>query len=69
MEDILRLVESYGITLVLLIGCLYTLYRFFWFSVREVKQQFAEEHKNKNKVLADIQKKVDMIFELLKQKK
>ena len=69
MEDILKLIESYGITLVLLVGCFYALYQFFWFSVREVKQHFAEEHKNKNKVLADIQKKVDLILELLKQKK
>jgi hypothetical protein len=68
MEDILNLIESYGITLVLLVGCLYALYQFFWFSVREVKQHFSEEHKNKNKVLADIQRKLDWIIEILKNK-
>ena len=68
MEDILRLIESYGITLVLLVGCLYALYQFFWFSVREVKQHFTDEHKSKNKVLAEIQRKLDLILELIKRK-
>tara|TARA_R100000005_G_C4927505_1_gene157972 strand:+ start:371 stop:577 length:207 start_codon:yes stop_codon:yes gene_type:complete len=68
MEQVLKLIENYGITLVLLVGCLYALYQFFWFSVREVKNTFQEEHKNKNKVLAEIQKKIDIILELLKRK-
>ena len=68
MEQVLKLIENYGITLVLLVGCLYALYQFFWFSVREVKNTFEEEHKNKNKVLAEIQKKIDIILELLKRK-
>ena len=69
MEDILKLIEGYGLSIVLLVGCLYALYRFFWFSVREVKDTFAEEHKNKNKVLAEIQKKLDVILELIRNKK
>jgi len=68
MEQVLKLIENYGITLVLLVGCLYALYQFFWFSVREVKNTFEQEHKNKNKVLAEIQKKIDIILELLKRK-
>ena len=68
MEQVLKLIENYEITLVLLVGCLYALYQFFWFSVREVKNTFQEEHKNKNKVLAEIQKKIDIILELLKRK-
>ena len=68
MEDILKLIEGYGLSLVLLLGCLYALYRFFWFSVREVKDTFAEEHKNKNKVLAEINNKLDVILELLRNK-
>ena len=69
MEDILKLIENYGITLALLVGSFYALYQFFWFSVKEVKHHFAEEHKNKNKVLAEILRKVDLILELSKQKK
>ena len=68
MEDVLNLIEGYGLSLVLLYGCLYALYRFFWFSVREVKDTFAEEHKNKNKVLAEINNKLDVILELLRNK-
>jgi hypothetical protein len=68
MEDVLKLIEGYGLSLVLLLGCLYALYRFFWFSVREVKDTFAEEHKNKNKVLAEINNKLDVILELLRNK-
>ena len=68
MEDVLKLNEGYGLSLVLLLGCLYALYRFFWFSVREVKDTFAEEHKNKNKVLAEINNKLDVILELLRNK-
>ena len=44
MEDILKLVESYGLSLVLLLGCFYALYKFFWFSVREVKSTFTKRH-------------------------
>ena len=69
MENTLKLIEIYGLRLVLLLGCLYALYRFFWFSVREVKDTFAEEHKNKNRVLAELNSKLDIILELLRGKK
>lgn len=69
MENTLKLIEIYGLPLVLLLGCLYALYRFFWFSVREVKDTFAEEHKNKNRVLAELNSKLDIILELLRGKK
>jgi hypothetical protein len=68
MEDVLKLIEGYGLSLVLLLGCLYALYRFFWFSVREVKDTFADEHAKKNKVLAEINNKLDVILELLRNK-
>ena len=44
MEDILKLVENYGLSLVLLLGALYALYKFFFFSVREVKDTFTKRH-------------------------
>ena len=44
MEDILKLVENYGLSLVLLLGSLYALYRFFFFSIHEVKNTFSKHH-------------------------
>ena len=39
MEEVLQLIEGYGLPLVLLIGAVYALYRFFFFSVHEVKKK------------------------------
>ena len=54
MEDILKLIEGYGLPLVLLIGALYALYKFFFFSIHEVKNEFSKRHgtKRKNKYSA-----------------
>ncbi len=69
MEDILRLVETYGITLVLLIAACYALYRFFIFSIYEVKSQFSKYHENNAKDMQYIKSKIDIILEFIKQKK
>ena len=74
MEDILKLVESYGLSLVLLLGCFYALYKFFWFSVREVKQTFTKRHdimaekmdEVKNE-LAQVKEKLNTILEFIKK--
>ena len=34
MEEILKLIERYGLTLILLLGSLYALYKFFIFSIK-----------------------------------
>ena len=47
MEDILKLIEGYGLSLVLLLGALYALYKFFIFSIYEVKGQFSKYHEKK----------------------
>ena len=44
MENILQNIESYGLSVVLLLGCLYALYKFFFFSIREVKSTFEKRH-------------------------
>jgi len=44
MEQILENIESYGLSVVLLLGCLYALYKFFFFSIREVKSTFEKRH-------------------------
>ena len=74
MEEILTLIESYGLSLVLLLGCFYALYKFFWFSVREVKQTFTKRHdimaekmdEVKNE-LAQVKEKLNTILEFIKK--
>ena len=44
MEEVLKLIEGYGLPLVLLLGALYALYRFLVFSLYEVKNQFSRHH-------------------------
>ena len=44
MEEGLEILERYGLSVVLLIGCLYALYQFFFFSIREVKNEFSKRH-------------------------
>ena len=44
MAEILKLIEGYGLPLVLLLGALYALYNFFFFSIREVKKTFEKKH-------------------------
>ena len=74
MEEILKLIESYGLSLVLLLGCFYALYKFFWFSVREVKQTFTKRHdimaekmdEVKNE-LAQEKEKLNTILEFIKK--
>ena len=60
MEEILKLIEGYGLPLVLLLGALYALYRFLVFSLYEVKNQFSRHH--------EMQKKIDIILEFIKRK-
>lgn len=74
MEEILKLIESYGLSLVLLLGCFYALYKFFWFSVREVKQTFTKRHdimaekmdEVKNE-LSQVKEKLNTILEFIKK--
>ncbi len=44
MEDILKYIENYGLSVVLLLGCMYALYRFFFFSIHQVKSEFEKRH-------------------------
>ena len=69
MEDILQLIEAYGLPLVLLLGALYALYRFFFFSIHEVKNTFSKHHEKNAENMQEIKKKIDIILEFIKQKK
>lgn len=74
MEDILKLIEGYGLSLVLLLGSLYALYRFFFFSIYEVKKEFTKRHENNEKsmnevkkVIGELKEKVNTILEFIKK--
>ncbi len=68
MEEILKLIERYGLTLILLIGALYALYKFFVFSIYEVKGEFSKHHERNAKDTAYIKEKINIILEFIKQK-
>ena len=69
MEEILKLIESYGLSVVLLLGRLYALYRFFFFSIVTVKETFSKYHENNAKDMQYIKSKIDIILEFIKEKK
>jgi|TARA_B100000073_G_scaffold302869_1_gene270593 hypothetical protein len=68
MEEILKLIEGYGLPLVLLLAALYALYRFLVFSLYEVKNQFSRHHERAADRMQEIQKKIDIILEFIKRK-
>lgn len=67
MEDILKLIEGYGLPLVLLLGALYALYRFLVFSLYEVKNQFSRHHERAADNIEDMKKKLDIILEYIRK--
>ena len=68
MEEILELIEGYGLSLVLLLGALYALYRFFFFSIHEVKNTFSKHHEKNAANMEEIKKKIDIILEYIRKK-
>jgi len=73
MEEVLNLVKEFGLSLVIAIGALYALYKFFFFSIREVKNEFGRRHevmaKNMEEVkvsLAEVKSDLKILVELLK---
>ena len=69
MEEILKLIEGYGLSLVLLLGSLYALYQFFFFSIKEVKIGFEKRHEDLRKQMNEVKEKLNIILEFIKQKK
>ena len=43
MEEVLNLIREFGLSLVIAVGALYALYKFFFFSIREVKNEFGKK--------------------------
>ena len=67
MEEILQLIERYGLTLILLLGSLYALYKFFVFSIYEVKGQFSKYHEKNAQDMEYVKSKMDTILEFIKK--
>ena len=68
MTELFELIESYGITLVLLVGCFYALYQFFFFSIREVKKTFEKHHERNAENMNEIKEKINRILDIIKNK-
>ena len=74
MEEILQLIEGYGLPLVLLLGALYALWRFIVFSLYEVKNEFGRRHEDNAKAMSDLKvqvaelkEKINTILEFIKK--
>tara|TARA_Y100000401_G_scaffold20916_2_gene13998 strand:+ start:2622 stop:2828 length:207 start_codon:yes stop_codon:yes gene_type:complete len=67
MEEILELIEGYGLPLILLLGALYALYRFLVFSLYEVKNQFSRHHERAADNMQEVKKKIDLILEHIRK--
>ena len=68
MEDILKLIDGYGLPLILLLGSLYALYKFFVFSIYEVKGQFSKYHEKNAADMQEVKKKIEIILEYIRKK-
>ena len=76
MTEVFDLVKEFGLSLVIAIGALYALYKFFFFSIREVKTTFEKRHetmaKNMEEVkisLAELKSDLKLIVEFIKDNK
>ena len=74
MNEVLHLVKEFGLPLVIAVGALYALYKFFFFSVREVKDTFTKRHEvNARKMeevkasLVEIKSDLKVVIEFIKE--
>jgi len=69
MEEVFRLIEGYGLSVVLLMGSLYVLYQFAFFSIKEVKVGFEKRHEALHEQMNEVKEKLNIILEFIKSKK
>jgi len=69
MEEVLKLIEGYGLSVVLLIGALYVLYQFAFFSIKEVKVGFEKRHEVLHEQMNEVKEKLNIILEFIKSQK
>ena len=63
MDSVLKSIESYGLSVVLLLGCLYALWRFFWFSIHDVKRTFEQRHETMSQKMDEVRKELSGVKE------
>jgi hypothetical protein len=68
MDETFKLISEYGITMVLLVGSLYVLYRFAFFSINEVKVGFEKRHTDLRKDMDEIKRQLLLIEAYIKSK-
>jgi len=76
MKEVLEIIEQFGLSLVVAVAASYALYKFFFFSIREVKTNFERRHelmsKNMEELkisLAEVKSDLKILVELLKSEK
>ena len=67
MEKIFELIEGYGLSVVLLMGALYVLYEFAFFSIKEVKVGFEKRHEDLREQMNEVKEKLNIILEFIKK--
>jgi F0F1-type ATP synthase membrane subunit b/b' len=74
MDKLIEALEKFGIEVVLLLGFSYAFYKFFFFSIREVKNEFTKRHDyikgeidSANKSLIKLNEKIERLIDKLKQ--
>ena len=50
----LSMIEDYGLPLILLLGCIYDLYRFMVFALYEVKNEFGAHHRKAKEDMQEV---------------
>ena len=66
MDEVFKLVENYGLSVVLLMGSLYALYKFFFFFIKEVKVGFEKRHEALREQMNEVKEKLNIILEFIK---
>jgi len=66
MEQVFELIQQYGLSMVLLIGSLYALYQFTFFSIKEVKVGFEKRHEALHNQMNEVKEKLNIILEFIK---
>ena len=66
MEQVFELIQQYGLSMVLLIGSLYALYQFTFFSIKEVKVVFEKRHEALHNQMNEVKEKLNIILEFIK---
>ena len=75
MKEVLDLVREFGLSLVIAVGALYALYKFFFFSIREVKNEFSKRHETLSsqlegikKELSELREKINLLIDRVKNR-